>query len=79
MGADGLKSLEYSGSGVTFAFGQSAAPGQPWPRLNLKSFTRSVNYETASLRDENVARRARTRCAAAASGRSGASSVSPSG
>ena len=54
LGTDGLKSLEYSGSGATFAFGQSAAPGQPWPRLTLKSFTRSVNYETASLRDENV-------------------------
>jgi glyoxylase-like metal-dependent hydrolase (beta-lactamase superfamily II) len=54
MGADGLRSLEYSGSGVVFAFGQSTTPGQPWPRLNLKSFTRSVNYETASLRDEII-------------------------
>jgi glyoxylase-like metal-dependent hydrolase (beta-lactamase superfamily II) len=54
LGADGLESIEYSGSGATFAFGQSVAPGQPWPRLNLKSFTRSANYETASLRDENV-------------------------
>jgi glyoxylase-like metal-dependent hydrolase (beta-lactamase superfamily II) len=54
LGADALKSLEFSGSGVHFALGQSAAPGQPWPRFNLKSFTRSVNYETASLRDEIV-------------------------
>jgi hypothetical protein len=54
MGADGLPSVEYSGSGVTFSFGQSAAPGQPWPRLNIKSFTRSLNYETASLHDEIV-------------------------
>lgn len=51
LGTDGLKSLEYSGSRTPFAFGQSAAPGQPWPRLTLKSFTRSVNYETASLHD----------------------------
>lgn len=51
LGADGLTSLQYSGSGATFAFGQSTAPGQPWPRLTLKSFTRSVNYETASLHD----------------------------
>ena len=54
LGADTLKSLEYSGSGVNFALGQSAAPGQPWPRFNVKSFTRSVNYEAASLRDEIV-------------------------
>ena len=54
LGAGGLKSLEYSGSGVHFALGQSASPGQPWPRFNVKSFTRSVDYETASLRDEIV-------------------------
>jgi glyoxylase-like metal-dependent hydrolase (beta-lactamase superfamily II) len=54
LGAAGLKSLEYSGSGVQFQAGQSAAPGQSWPRFNIKSFTRSVNYETASLRDELV-------------------------
>jgi len=54
LGADSLKSLEYSGNGVNFAFGQSAVPGHPWPRLTVKSFTRTVNYETASLRDELV-------------------------
>jgi glyoxylase-like metal-dependent hydrolase (beta-lactamase superfamily II) len=54
MGADGLKSLEYSGSGVTFAFGQSFAAGEAWPRLTVKRFTRRVNYATASLRDEVV-------------------------
>jgi len=54
LGASGLKSLEYSGSGIQFQVGQSAAPGQSWPRFNIKSFTRSVNYETASLRDELV-------------------------
>jgi glyoxylase-like metal-dependent hydrolase (beta-lactamase superfamily II) len=54
LGSSGLKSLEYSGSGVNFALGQSATAGQAWPRFNVKSFTRSVNYETASLRDEIV-------------------------
>jgi glyoxylase-like metal-dependent hydrolase (beta-lactamase superfamily II) len=54
MGADSLKSIEYSGHGVHFAFGQSAGAGQPWPRLDLQSFTRSVNYDTTSLRDELV-------------------------
>jgi glyoxylase-like metal-dependent hydrolase (beta-lactamase superfamily II) len=54
MGADTLKSIEYSGGGTMFALGQSATPGQAWPRANVKAFTRSVNYETASLRDEIV-------------------------
>ncbi|MBV9198195.1 MAG: hypothetical protein JOY83_00370, partial [Alphaproteobacteria bacterium] len=27
-----VKSLQYSGSGAFFAFGQSFTPGEPWPR-----------------------------------------------
>lgn len=49
-----VRSLEYTGSGVMFQAGQSPAPGQPWPRFNLKSYTRAVNYDTASLRDDLV-------------------------
>ena len=54
LGASNLKSLEYSGSGLLFQAGQSASPGQPWPRFNAKTYTRAVNYETASLRDDIV-------------------------
>jgi glyoxylase-like metal-dependent hydrolase (beta-lactamase superfamily II) len=49
-----VRALEYTGSGVMFQAGQSPSPGQPWPRFNLKSYTRAVNYDTASLRDEVV-------------------------
>jgi len=49
-----VKSIEFSGSGVFFAPGQSYTPGQPWPRFIAKSQTRSINYETASLRDDVV-------------------------
>jgi glyoxylase-like metal-dependent hydrolase (beta-lactamase superfamily II) len=54
LGASNLKSVEYSGSGTLFQAGQSVSPGQPWPRFNAKSYTRAVNYETASLRDDVV-------------------------
>jgi glyoxylase-like metal-dependent hydrolase (beta-lactamase superfamily II) len=54
MGATTLNTVQYTGSGMIFSPGQSPAPGKPWPRFNLKSLTRSVNYETASLRDEIV-------------------------
>jgi glyoxylase-like metal-dependent hydrolase (beta-lactamase superfamily II) len=54
LGASGLRTIQLTGSGAHFAVGQSPAPGMPWPRFNVKSFTRSVNYETASLRDEIV-------------------------
>src|SRR5712691_7223303 len=52
LGAPGVKSIEYTASGVNFAVGQSAAPGQPWPRFTVKSLTRRVNYETASARED---------------------------
>src|SRR5688572_2879544 len=54
LGADTLKSLEFSASGAYFQPGQAQAPGQPWPRFNVKSLTRSINYETAALKDDWV-------------------------
>jgi glyoxylase-like metal-dependent hydrolase (beta-lactamase superfamily II) len=54
LGADGLRTLEYSAAGVSFAVGQSPVPGAAWPRFNIPTFTRSINYDTASLRDEQV-------------------------
>jgi glyoxylase-like metal-dependent hydrolase (beta-lactamase superfamily II) len=58
LGATGLKSIEYTASGVNFAVGQSPAPGQPWPRFVVKNLTRRVNYETASVREEWLRARA---------------------
>ena len=54
LGAPSVKSIQYTGTGGVWAVGQSAVPGLPWPEYNVKSHTRSVNYETASLRDEQV-------------------------
>ena len=73
-----VKSIEFSGSGVFFAPGQSYTPGQPWPRFIAKSQTRGVNYETASLRDDVVRCRARTRPAAVACSPSAARCASSS-
>ena len=54
MGGTDLKSIQYTGSGSTFAVGQNPNPTAPWPRFNAKSYTRSINYDTASMRDEIV-------------------------
>jgi glyoxylase-like metal-dependent hydrolase (beta-lactamase superfamily II) len=54
LGASSVKSIQYSGTGGVYAVGQSTVPGLPWPEYNIKSHTRSVNYDTASLRDEQV-------------------------
>jgi glyoxylase-like metal-dependent hydrolase (beta-lactamase superfamily II) len=49
-----MKSLQYTGSGTTFALGQNQSPGTPWVRYNAKSYTRTINYDTVSMRDEIV-------------------------
>jgi glyoxylase-like metal-dependent hydrolase (beta-lactamase superfamily II) len=54
LGAPTLKTLTFTGTGDYFFVGQSVAPGAPWPRFVLKSFTRSINYDTASIRTEQT-------------------------
>jgi glyoxylase-like metal-dependent hydrolase (beta-lactamase superfamily II) len=49
-----MQTLQYTGSGSTFAVGQSPSPGTPWPRFNAKSYIRAINYDTLSMRDEIV-------------------------
>ncbi|HEY7388761.1 MAG TPA: MBL fold metallo-hydrolase [Bryobacteraceae bacterium] len=45
MGADGLKTIQYSGSGADFSLGQAFSPSSPWPRFNDKSYTRTIDFE----------------------------------
>src|SRR5262249_32781186 len=54
LGAGGLKSVEVTASGTQFQVGQSPAPGQPWPRFVLQRHARTINYDTASMRDDLV-------------------------
>jgi glyoxylase-like metal-dependent hydrolase (beta-lactamase superfamily II) len=58
MGAANLKTLRYSGDGTGYTFGQAYKPGLPWPRITIRSFTRTVNYDTGSMRDEILFSRA---------------------
>ena len=58
MGATDLKTLRYTADGTGHTFGQAFKPGIAWPRIKLHSVTRSVNYDTGSMRDEIVLSRA---------------------
>jgi glyoxylase-like metal-dependent hydrolase (beta-lactamase superfamily II) len=58
LGATGLKSIEIQGGGAVFQVGQSYTAGTAWPQFNVRSFTRLVNYDTASMRDEILRTRA---------------------
>ena len=44
MGADGLTSITYYGSGANYNFGQSNDPEGPWPRTNLNDYRRSIDF-----------------------------------
>ncbi len=54
LGANKLKSIQYSATGFNFALGQSPRPDAPWPRFNVKSYSRLINYENSSSREELV-------------------------
>jgi glyoxylase-like metal-dependent hydrolase (beta-lactamase superfamily II) len=54
MGATTLNSIEYSGTGSTFAFGQAPSPAAKWPRFEAKTYAAQVNYQEPSMRLEIV-------------------------
>ena len=61
MGASGLTTLEYTATGTMFDVGQSAVPGQRGPQFTLRSYTRSISYETTSVRTDLERARAEAR------------------
>src|SRR5205809_780597 len=45
-------SIQYSGTGMNAFVGQALTAGEEWPRRDLSSFTRTINYEQRASRDE---------------------------
>jgi glyoxylase-like metal-dependent hydrolase (beta-lactamase superfamily II) len=45
-----VQAIEFSGNGQWFQFGQSAAPGAPWPRFDVSSYTASIDYAAPAAR-----------------------------
>jgi len=52
MGATSLNSIQFTGSGTNYAFGQAYSPDGPWPRFVVKSYTAAVDYQTPAMRLE---------------------------
>ena len=52
MGTTTLNSIEFSGSGFNYAFGQAASPGARWPRFIVKSYAAAVDYQAPAMRLE---------------------------
>ncbi|OAH99719.1 MBL fold metallo-hydrolase [Methylomonas methanica] len=49
-GVANLKSIEFTGVGRWYQFGQAPNPDLPWPPFAVKNYTADINYETASAR-----------------------------
>jgi glyoxylase-like metal-dependent hydrolase (beta-lactamase superfamily II) len=47
-----VNSIQYSGTGMNAFFGQALTAGQEWPRRDMSGYTRTINYEQRSARDE---------------------------
>src|SRR5258705_11740415 len=50
MGSTNLKSIQFSGSGTNYAFGQAYPPGGPWSRFEVKTYAAAVDYEAPAMR-----------------------------
>jgi glyoxylase-like metal-dependent hydrolase (beta-lactamase superfamily II) len=54
MGATNMNSIQFSGTGWQGAVGQNVAPDQDWPRFDLTSYTRTIDFATQSSKEEMV-------------------------
>jgi glyoxylase-like metal-dependent hydrolase (beta-lactamase superfamily II) len=54
LGIAKINTLRFTGSGANFSIGQNFSPTDPWPRVTVKSYTASINYDSGSMRQELV-------------------------
>src|ERR1700733_14032100 len=50
MGATSLNSIEFTGSGDGFSFGQAFEPGGRWPRFIQRTYSAAIDYRTPAMR-----------------------------
>jgi glyoxylase-like metal-dependent hydrolase (beta-lactamase superfamily II) len=57
MGTDTLKCITYSGTGGYVGIvGQHFSPADDWPKVELASFSRIINYDAKTMREEQTRR-----------------------
>jgi glyoxylase-like metal-dependent hydrolase (beta-lactamase superfamily II) len=54
MGAETLKTLQYSGSGSNAGIGQNFNPSADWPMVEVKSYNRDLDFDTLTSRTQLV-------------------------
>jgi glyoxylase-like metal-dependent hydrolase (beta-lactamase superfamily II) len=50
MGAASLNSIQYTGSGNVYSFGQGFEPGERFPRFIQRTYNAAINYQTPAMR-----------------------------
>ena len=57
MGTDTLKCVTYSGTGGYVGIvGQGFSPADDWPKVELASYSRAINYDAKTMREEQTRR-----------------------
>src|SRR6266700_5987572 len=52
MGTANVKTVQYSGTGWNSAVGQSFTEDEDWPRFEVTRYTRTIDYDAKSSREE---------------------------
>src|SRR5438552_3896353 len=52
MGADNVRTIQYSGTGWNGAVGQSFSPQDDWPRFEVTRYARTIDYNARYSREE---------------------------
>ncbi len=52
LGTANMRSIEYSGTGRWFQFGQAPSPTLAWPQHDVSAYTAAINFDTSSARVE---------------------------
>jgi glyoxylase-like metal-dependent hydrolase (beta-lactamase superfamily II) len=52
MGTASVKTVQYAGTGWNTAVGQSFSPTEDWPRFDVARYSRTIDYDAKSSREE---------------------------
>ena len=50
LGATALKTLRFTAFGSSFSVGQNPRPTEPWPKVTIKSYEASIDYDAAAMK-----------------------------
>src|SRR5580704_6696964 len=54
MGAGNMGSVRYSGTGFNYALGQAPNPSSPWPKFNVTTYERVIDFDAGATRQTMV-------------------------